>query len=173
MGRTTEGGLLRERVLVSLPLAAMLIAVGSLAGAIHAVAAAPADERTAAQLTQAVGASRELSAQMVPYDAVFRRDPMRALVNERGELVTSVGLQSGFAVQGIIWSTERPLVIVDDELFAPGASVGPYAILQIQPDGVVVKREGEAALFIPLDRGLAPPEVTPAEPAVVPDAAAP
>jgi hypothetical protein len=42
---------------------------------------------------------------------------------------------------------------MDDELFRVGDAMGPYTILEIHTDGVVVQRNGKA-LLIPLDRGL-------------------
>lgn len=120
-------------------------------------------EWTMQQLSQAVDACRAFATQMAPYDVVFRRDPMRALVDAHGELVASSGMHGGLSVQGIIWSPEHPMVVIDDELFAQGAAVGPYTIVEIQPEGVIVQR-GAERLFIPLDRGLevSQPVVTPA-----------
>jgi hypothetical protein len=57
------------------------------------------------------------------------------------------------SVQGIIWSDERPLAVIDDELFAQGDAIGPYTILQIRHEGVIVQRDADY-LFVPLDRGL-------------------
>ena len=118
------------------------------------VAAAQTDyARLAEQLSQAIETSREFAAAGPGYDVVFRRDPMRALVDSQGRLVTSAGLHGGFSVEGIIWSADRPLAVIDDELFAKGDTVGPYTILQIRQDGVVVQR-GDDVRLVPLDRGL-------------------
>ena len=118
-------------------------------------AASRASKRTAEELAQAVQTSRTLSQDVAPYDVVFRRDPMQPLVDGQGQWVSSSGLSSGLSVQGIIWSEQRPFAIVDDELYAPGAVVGPYTIVEIQEQGIVVQREG-TRLVIPLDRGLEP-----------------
>ena len=128
-----------------------------------APAAARAAERDLTPLTQAVDHAKRLLGEFAPYDVVFRRDPMRALVDAQGELVTSTGLHGGLSVDGIIWSTEHPLAVIDDELVAPGQTVGPYAVLQIQADGVVVQRQ-EQALFVPLDRGLETRQEYPVDP---------
>ena len=103
---------------------------------------------------------------MVGYDVVFRRDPMRSLIDARGQLVTSAGLGGGLSVQGIIWSEERPLAVIDDALFAAGDTVGAYKILQIRPDGVIAQH-GQEALLIPLDRGLQALEEHPMNPLAV------
>ena len=119
-------------------------------------AASRASTRTAEELAQAVQASRTLSQRVAPYDAVFRRDPLQPLVDGQGQWVSSSGLSSGLLVQGIIWSDQRPFAVVDDELYAPGAVVGPYTIVEIHEQGIVVERDS-TRLMIPLDRGLEPP----------------
>ena len=120
-------------------------------------AASGGDEQVTQQLSQALASVRSLATQVVPYDAVFRRDPTRALVNEQGELMTSTGLHGGLAVQGIIWSDQRPLAVVDDELVAQGDVVGPYTVTEIKPDGLIAASSAET-VFIPLDRGIEPRE---------------
>ena len=128
--------------------------------------AAGAQEQTASDLAQAIESTKVAASTGPGYDAVFRRDPMRPLVDGEGNLLTSVGFQDGLSVQGIIWSDERPLVVVDDELLAEGGTVGPYTIMDIQPDGVTVQ-QGDHTLFVPLDRGLPLPDITP-QPEAVP-----
>ena len=120
-------------------------------------AASAGDEQSIQQLSQALETVQSLAKQAAPYDAVFRRDPTRALVNEQGELVTSTGLHSGLAVQGIIWSDHHPLAVVDDELVAPGEVVGPYTVTEIKPDGLTAASSTDT-VFVPLDRGIAPHE---------------
>ena len=110
-------------------------------------------ERTTEQLSQAVQTYRDLTKEAGNYDVVFRRDPMRPLIDAQGGLVTSAGLHGGLSVQGIIWSTDRPLAVIEDELFGAGDVLGPYTILQIREDGLIAQR-GQDFLFIPLDRGL-------------------
>ena len=120
-------------------------------------------EKVTEQLSQTVATCRKLAAQVAGYDAVFRRDPMRPLVDGQGQLVTSAGLHGGLSVQGIIWSDERPLAIIDDELLSQGDVVGSYKILQIRADGLIAQR-GEEYLFVPLDRGLETQEERPISP---------
>ena len=128
-----------------------------------AAEAMPSDyTRAVEQLSRALQEYQNLAQRMTPYDVVFRRDPMQPLVNEQGELMSSSGLSSGYAVQGIIWSDERPLVVIDDELYPAGATVGPYVIVQVLPDGVMAQRGEDKAIFIPLDRGLSLPQEHPA-----------
>jgi len=135
-----------------------LFALGaSLCGVAAAKAAPRDDQQLVLQLTAALASCREVAKRTVGYDVVFRRDPMRALVDEQGRLLTSAGLHGGLSVDGVIWSKERPLAVVDDELFAQGATLGPYTVLQIRQDGIVVKRKTDI-LLIPLDRGLQTPQ---------------
>ena len=129
-----------------------LVSVACFPGGV-AAAAEPATKRTAEQLSQAIATAQVLSEQMVPYDVVFRRNPLKSLIDAQGHLVASSGMSGGLFVQGIIWSGERPLVVIDDELFAQGDVVGPYTILQIMSDNVIVQR-GIERLTIPLDRGI-------------------
>ncbi len=134
----------------------------------HFVEAASAGgERTIQQLAQALNSVRSLTKQVPPYDAVFHRDPMRAIVNDRGEMVTSAGLHGGLSIQGIIWSDQRPLAVVDDELVAQGEVIGPYTITEIKPNGVMAASSTDT-VFVPMDRGIEPPAST-----VIPDNSAP
>ena len=109
-------------------------------------------EQTTQQLSQAMKSYRDQLKERGEYDTGFRRDPMQALVDSKGQLVASAGLREGSWVQGIIWSDTRPLVVVDDQLFGVGEVVGPYKILEIHPDRVVVQK-GDQPETILLDRG--------------------
>jgi len=137
----------------SLLVACCMSLVAVLCGSGVASAASQDYGRLTEQLSQAIEASRHAAAPGPGYDVVFRRDPMRPLVDAQGRLVTSAGLHGGLSVEGIIWSSDRPLAVIDDELFAKGDTVGPYTIMQIRQDGVVVKR-GDDVRLIPLDRGV-------------------
>ena len=114
-------------------------------------------ERLTEQLRQAIAECRRLAQEVAPYDAVFCRDPLRPLVDAQGQVVAWGGLRGGLSVQGVIWSEDRPMAVIDDELFRQGDMVGPYSIVSIQPDGVVVHRHQGETLFVPLDRGLETP----------------
>ena len=109
--------------------------------------------RTTDQLTEAITRFEQLDATAIPYDVVFRRDPLRALVDANGQRISSSGFSGGLLVEGIIWSQDHPLAVIDDELVAAGQTVGPYTVREIHRDGVVVQR-GEETHLIPLDRGL-------------------
>ena len=142
--------------------AAWILGMTALSG-VRVEAASPLSERAAAELAKALDTSHVLSQYHAPYDAVFRRDPMQALVDEQGQWVSGSGLSSGLSVQGIIWSDQQPLAIVDDALYAPGAVIGPYTIIEIHEQEVVVEHES-ARLLIPLDRGVQAAQDRPSSP---------
>ena len=137
--------------------AVVFLLLCGLGGAFAAGASPSTYEQTFERLSQAITASQNLAKHMAPYDAVFRRDPLQALIDERGELVRSSGLHGGFSIQGIIWSDTSPLAVIDDELHVQGDTVGPYTIQQVLPEGIIARR-GTVALFIPLDRGIELPQ---------------
>lgn len=109
-------------------------------------------EQTTHQLSQAMESYRDQVKERGEYDTAFRRDPMQPLVDSKGQQIASGGLREGTWIQGIIWSEMRPLVVVDDQLFGTGEVVGPYKILEIHPDRVVVQK-GNQQETISLDRG--------------------
>ena len=108
-------------------------------------------EQTTQQLSQAMKSYRDQLKEREEYDSAFRRDPLQALVDSQGQLIGSVGSREGSWIQGIIWSDPHPLVVVDNQLFGPGEVVGPYKILEIHPDRVIVQK-GDQQETISLDR---------------------
>lgn len=141
------------RVASVLPAVLCVVLIAVAMSFMHAVQANPrAYERLANDLAQSLEQSEEFHGQLTGYQAVFRRDPMRPLINQHGDLVSSTGLQQGLLVQGIIWSEENPLAVIDDELFKEGDAVGPYTIVEIQTEGLIAQHGGEP-MFIPLERG--------------------
>ena len=105
------------------------------------------------QLRQATTTAQDLSNRAGKYDVVFRRDPMRPLIDAQGRVTASAMQGGGLSIQGIIWSEEHPLVIIDDELYGQGDVVGNYTIVKIQQDGLLAK-SGDQTLRVPLDRGV-------------------
>ena len=112
-------------------------------------ASAPRLEQGLEDLSQTMGVYRKLKSQFASYDVVFRRDPMRPLVDASGNFINLPGLESGFALQGIVHSPDSNLILVNDQFLAEGAEVGPYKILKIEANGVTARR-GNETLFIPL-----------------------
>ena len=110
-------------------------------------------ERTTRRLSQALETYRGELHRQGGYDPVFHRDPMQVLVDSKGAIMSSAGLHDGLAVQGIIWSQAKPLVVIDDRLFAQGDTVGPYKIVTIRQDGIVVQN-GDQSQEILLERGI-------------------
>ncbi len=114
-----------------------------------AQASAPRYEQGLQNLSNAMASYRKLKDQFSGYDVVFRRDPMRSLVDANGNFINVAGLESGFALQGIVQSPGLNLVLVNDQFLAEGAQVGAYKILKIESKGVTAQR-GKETLFIPL-----------------------
>lgn len=138
----------------TLKILAVIIFFGLQNGLVHAQILSRADyNETIDKLTRSIAAARALSDQMIAFDAIFRRDPMNPLVDSKGAIVSASGMQDGYGVQGIIWSDVHPIVIVDDELFDEGDTVGPFTIRKIQKDGITVDR-GSGSFFIPIDRAV-------------------
>ena len=108
-------------------------------------------EQTTQQLSQTMKSYQDQLKERGEYDSAFRRDPMQALVDSQGQLIGSVGSREGSWIQGIIWSDTQPVVVVDGQLFGPGEVVGPYEILEIHPDRVIVQK-GDQQETISLDR---------------------
>ncbi len=109
--------------------------------------------RIASRLTEAVVTSKQMTTDRDLYDAVFHRDPMRPLIDAQGDSISPTGLKGGFSVAGIIWSDDHPLVVIDDDLFGVGETLGPYTITAIKPDGLIAKHcNKNEEIWIPLDR---------------------
>lgn len=117
--------------------------------------ASPSDnEHTARGLAQQIEAYRVVSAEQGTYDVVFHRDPMRSLIDPEGHVIAPGGLRAGLSVPGIIWSPQRPFVVVDQDLLTNGQRVGPYTVLRVRPNGVLARYHKEK-LWIPLEKKLA------------------
>ena len=83
------------------------------------------------------------------YDVVFKRDPMRTLIDEQGRLVSARGLSNGLTVQGILHSQGLTTALINDQFYHEGDTVGAYKILEIRSDGLKAQW-GDKVLFIPL-----------------------
>lgn len=110
-------------------------------------------DQTTRQLSQAMKSYRDQEKEPGKDDTAFRRDPMQALVDSKGQPIASAstGVREGPWLQGIIWSDTHPLVAVGDQLFSKGDVVGPCKIIEIYPDRVVVQK-GDQQETISLDR---------------------
>ena len=104
---------------------------------------------TVRALENAIAQFQSMSVAESNYDVVLKRDPLRPLVNESGNVIFSAGLHDGLLVQGIIYSSELKTALVDDRFYGEGDSVGPYKILRIERNGFYAEGpEGE--VFVPL-----------------------
>lgn len=108
-------------------------------------------EQMATELSKTVELYKGLNQEAPKYEVVFRRDPMRALIDNQGNVLIAAGLHQGLALQGMVWSQGFNKVLIDDEFYGPGDEVGPYKIMEIRPDGLLAQ-EGEKSVFVPLYR---------------------
>ena len=137
----------------------LLLSVYFFISTVALATAAPNYERSVDQLSQAITTYKDLTQHPEKYDVAFRRDPMKPLVDAQGNILATSGMKDGLSVQGVIWSEEHPLVVIDGDLYAEGDTIDQYTIAEIRKDGVAVQN-GTATQFIPIDRGI---ESTPSD----------
>ncbi len=113
--------------------------------------AAPAQEGEllVKDLSSAIEEYKAIDHGLSNYDVVLRRDPMQALVDESGNIVSPAGLHDGLTVQGVIRSKDFKSVLVDDEFYAEGDMIGPFRVVEIKENGFVAEEEGKK-IFVPL-----------------------
>ncbi|MEI7850668.1 MAG: hypothetical protein WCH86_02435 [Kiritimatiellales bacterium] len=61
-----------------------------------------------------------------------------------------------FVLQGISWSADRPLVMIDDKLYKAGDSIGGYTIQQISPQAIILRDADGAQQKITLIKEVRP-----------------
>ncbi len=148
-GDAEQAGWIGARSLASCALAAGMVLAGPMKSE---AGVSPRDyQRMVEQLSEAVESRRVVSASFDAYDVVFRRDPMRPIIDQQGDVAMPQALRDGLSVQEILFADQRPLAVSDGEVFVSGETVGPYTILGIRSDGLVAQR-GNQMLFIPADQ---------------------
>lgn len=82
-----------------------------------------------------------------PFNPLIDRDPLSPLVNERGEIIIKEKIKSveidNVILQGIIYSQEESIAIINNEMFQEGDSIGDYKIKKITSNGVFLDKNGE------------------------------
>ena len=111
-------------------------------------------EAIAKSLSRSIEIFQKLMQPGPGYNVALRRDPMEPLVDEQGNVTN---LQSspqesreGLVVKGIVYSDKFKAALVDGEFYFPGDSVGPYQILEIKRDGLLIQ-DGNKTTFVPVD----------------------
>ncbi len=116
----------------------------------QAFAGEPTEQEVMAKaLSHSIETFRKLSEPGPGYNVVLHRDPMEPLIDGQGNIINQTGLHEGLVVQGILYSEGFKSVLVDDQFYFAGDSVGPYRILEIKSDGFLAQNEGKT-IFIPL-----------------------
>ena len=79
-----------------------------------------------------------------PYTA-SDRDPMQPLINERGEIVIKVETSgvTDIVLQGIMFSEIESTVIINNEIYRQGDTIGNKKLIKIEPNGVIIESEGK------------------------------
>ncbi|MFH1767733.1 MAG: hypothetical protein ABH858_01045 [Candidatus Omnitrophota bacterium] len=81
---------------------------------------------------------------LYPYNSPADRDPMSALVDEKGRILIEEKKDiEDFVLQGIMYSPQGSVVIINGEMFKEGDKSQDYIIKGIKKDGVVVEKDGK------------------------------
>ncbi len=79
-----------------------------------------------------------------PYSSFKERDPLKPLINERGEVLIKEKKGIGnFILQGIMYSPKESQVIINNEVFKEGDTVEGYRIKKIDAYKVIFEKNGE------------------------------
>lgn len=79
-----------------------------------------------------------------PYNALTERDPLRPLINERGEILIKDKNDMGdLFLQGVIYSPQGGTAIINNEMFVEGDMIGVYKVKRIEAKGVFLEKDGE------------------------------
>lgn len=105
-----------------------------------------------ASLKQSLDWARTLDEAVSGYNVVSHRDPFEPLIDFQGEVTNPAGLRARRQIdeldlQGIISGGEKALI--NDKFYKTGDTVNAYLILQIQPEGVLLKKDNKT-IFIGL-----------------------
>jgi len=82
------------------------------------------------------------------YDSKGRRDPFSIVVSLKpGEIDKNPSAKllelSQIEIQGILWDSTSPLVMVKDEILAIGEEINQAKIVEIDPNQVILEYKGE------------------------------
>jgi len=79
-----------------------------------------------------------------PYNSFRERDPLRPLVNDRGEILIKEKKGVGdFFLQGIIYYPEGNRAIINNQIFIVGDAIEGYRIKKIDAYRVILEKEGK------------------------------
>lgn len=78
-----------------------------------------------------------------PHSSLKDRDPLRPLVNERGEIMIAQKKELGDSLlQGIIYSQEGSVAIINNEMYKEGSFLQEYEIKNISNNTVILEKDG-------------------------------
>ena len=61
----------------------------------------------------------------------------------RNPFMSSLAVSQGPTLDGILWDVNNPVAIVNGEIAGKGDSVGPYVVVEVQPDRVILNDGGK------------------------------
>ena len=102
------------------------------------------------ELSGAVTLFQKLSLPEKVFTEVPRRDPMKSLIDNQGNLIPSLELSGELVLQGIYVSGGTKTVLVNESFYTEGSKVASYQILEIREDGILAQKENEQPTFFPL-----------------------
>lgn len=79
-----------------------------------------------------------------PYTSFSERDPLRPLVNDSGRLlIRETGQFGGFALQGIMYSSQGGSAVINNEICVEGDTLAGYTIKKIEEYQVILEKGEE------------------------------
>jgi len=80
-----------------------------------------------------------------PYDPAKDRDPMRPLINERGQFLLQEDSNEArdIFLQGIMYSEKNSQAVINNELVGAGDSIAGYTVKKIDAKTVVLEKNGK------------------------------
>lgn len=79
------------------------------------------------------------------------RDPFMALITPTGRILVAQQMTlSNFVLKGIIYSPEKKLAVINDEIFKENDIVGDYIVEKIEEKNVILKK-GDKEIILKLE----------------------
>lgn len=70
----------------------------------------------------------------------------------RNPFMSSLAVSQGPILDGILWDASKPVAIINGEIAGKGDSVGPYVVVEVRPESVLLN-DGEKDIELRLGGG--------------------
>lgn len=78
------------------------------------------------------------------YSHSEKRDLFRPLVDSHGRILITRDIDiKGMSLEGIIYTREDPVAIINSEVLRQADQIGEYVVLKIEREKVILKKEGK------------------------------